>query len=78
MYAALDLHQRTVQLVLKDERGQIANETKTSKDANNILEFQLPDLYVVFFDSHFYSHAPHVSLNESQTGFKQNELRVSV
>ena len=39
MYTAIDLHQRTVQLVLKDERGKIANETKTSKDANNILEF---------------------------------------
>jgi len=39
MYAAIDLHQRTVQLVLKDERGQIASETKTIKDADNILEF---------------------------------------
>ena len=39
MYAAIDLHQKTVQLVLKDEPGQIANESKTSNDANNILEF---------------------------------------
>jgi transposase len=39
MYAAIDLHQKTVQLVLKDEKGQIASETKTSKDANIILEF---------------------------------------
>ncbi len=39
MYAALDLHQKTVQLVLKDERGQIASETKIGRDANNILEF---------------------------------------
>ena len=39
MYAAIDLHQRTVQLVPKDEQGQIANERKTVKDANNILEF---------------------------------------
>jgi transposase len=39
MYAAIDLHQRTVQLVLKDERGKIESETKTSKDANNILDF---------------------------------------
>lgn len=39
MYAAIDLHQRTVQLVLKDERGKIANETKTTKDSKNILEF---------------------------------------
>ena len=39
MYAAIDLHQRTVQLVLKDERGQIASETKISKDAKRILEF---------------------------------------
>jgi transposase len=39
MYAAIDLHQKTVQLVLKDERGQIASETKLSKDAKSILEF---------------------------------------
>jgi transposase len=39
MYAAIDLHQRTVQLVLKDEQGRIANETKISKDAKGILEF---------------------------------------
>jgi transposase len=39
MYAAIDLHQKTVQLVLKDEKGQIASETKTIKDANIILEF---------------------------------------
>jgi transposase len=39
MYAAIDLHQKTVQLVLKDEKGQIANEAKINRDANNILEF---------------------------------------
>jgi transposase len=39
MYAAIDLHQKTVQLVLKDERGQIASETKISKDSKRILEF---------------------------------------
>ena len=39
MYAAIDLHQKTVQLVLKDEHGQIANETKLSKDAKAIMEF---------------------------------------
>ncbi|MGA2873899.1 MAG: IS110 family transposase [Nitrososphaerales archaeon] len=39
MYAAIDLHQKTVQLVLKDEQGQITSETKIAKDAKNILEF---------------------------------------
>ena len=39
MYAAIDLHQKTVQLVLKDEAGRVASETKISKDAKNILEF---------------------------------------
>ena len=39
MYAAIDLHQKTVQLVLKDERGRVASETKLSKDAKGILEF---------------------------------------
>ena len=39
MYAAIDLHQKTVQLVLKDEHGQIASETKISKDSKRILEF---------------------------------------
>jgi len=39
MYAAIDLHQKTVQMVLKDEKGQIASETKISKDAKSILQF---------------------------------------
>ncbi len=39
MYAAIDLHQKTVQLVLKDEGGRIASETKISKDAKSILGF---------------------------------------
>ena len=39
MYAAIDLHQKTVQLVLKDDRGQVTAETKITKDAKSILEF---------------------------------------
>lgn len=39
MYAAIDLHQKTVQLVLKDENGRIANEAKLSKDVNGIRNF---------------------------------------
>jgi transposase len=39
MYAAIDLHQKTVQLVLKDERGQVASKTKINKDPKKILEF---------------------------------------
>jgi transposase len=38
MYAAIDLHQRTVQLVLKDEGGRIESEIKISKDAKGIFE----------------------------------------
>ncbi len=39
MYAAIDLHQKTVQSVLKDEGGRIENELKINKDAKSILEF---------------------------------------
>ena len=35
----MDLHQKTVQSVLKDESGQIASEIKTNKDAKKVLEF---------------------------------------
>lgn len=37
--ADIDLHQKTVQLVLKDEVGRIANEAKLGNDAKGIREF---------------------------------------
>src|SRR5437899_10822166 len=38
-YAALDLHERTVQCVLKDQDGRIVKESKTVKDEGRILAF---------------------------------------
>jgi len=39
MYAALDLHERTIQCVLKDNNGKVIRESKVGKDENRILEF---------------------------------------
>ena len=39
MYAALDLHERTIQCVLKDDNGKMIRESKISKDENSLLEF---------------------------------------
>jgi transposase len=39
MYAALDLHERSIQCVLKDADGKIVRESKVSKDEEQILEF---------------------------------------
>src|SRR6267143_486111 len=38
-YAALDLHERSVQCVLKDQDGRIVKESKTVKDEERILAF---------------------------------------
>lgn len=38
-YAALDLHERSVQCVLKDQDGRIVKESKTIKDEERILTF---------------------------------------
>src|SRR2546422_2868751 len=38
-YAALDLHERTVQCVLKNQDGRIVKESKTVKDEGRILSF---------------------------------------
>ena len=38
-YAALDLHERTVQCVLKNQDGRIVKESKTVKDEGRILAF---------------------------------------
>jgi len=39
MYAALDLHERTIQCVLKDNNGKVIRESKIGKDEDRILEF---------------------------------------
>src|ERR1700691_3936169 len=39
MYAALDLHEKSIQCVLKDADGQIVRESKLPKDEEKILEF---------------------------------------
>ncbi len=39
MYAALDLHERSIQCVLKDEDGRIVRESKIGKDEDGILGF---------------------------------------
>jgi transposase len=39
MFAALDLHERSIQCVLKDDEGKIVKESKLAKDADQILEF---------------------------------------
>jgi transposase len=39
MYAALDLHERSIQLVLKDDQGGVVKESKMGKDEERILEF---------------------------------------
>jgi transposase len=39
MYAALDLHERSIQCVLKDDTGKIVRESKMGKDEERILEF---------------------------------------
>ena len=39
MYAALDLHERSIQAVLKDDLGRIVRESKVEKDEERILEF---------------------------------------
>lgn len=39
MYAALDLHERSVRCVLKDDQGKIVRESKMGKDADSILAF---------------------------------------
>lgn len=39
MYAALDLHEKSVQVVLKDDRGKLVRESKMGKDEEAILEF---------------------------------------
>ena len=39
MYAALDLHEKSIQCVLKDDQGQIVRESKMGKDEEKILGF---------------------------------------
>jgi transposase len=39
MYAALDLHERSIQCVLKDDTGKIVRESKMGKDEDRILGF---------------------------------------
>lgn len=39
MYAALDLHEKSIQCVLKDDAGKVMKESKVSKDEEKILEF---------------------------------------
>ena len=39
MYAALDLHERSIQCVLKDDTGKVVRESKMGKDEDRILEF---------------------------------------
>jgi len=39
MFAALDLHERSVQCVLKDDVGRIIKESKLAKDPDQILQF---------------------------------------
>jgi hypothetical protein len=39
VYAALDLHEKSIQCVLKDADGKIVRESKVGKDAERILEF---------------------------------------
>jgi transposase len=39
MYAALDLHEKSIQCVLKDDTGKIVREAKLGKDEEKILEF---------------------------------------
>ena len=39
MCAALDLHERSIQVVLKDDQGRIVKESKMGKDEERILGF---------------------------------------
>jgi transposase len=39
MYAALDLHERSIQCVLKDDTGKVVRESKMGKDEDRVLEF---------------------------------------
>ena len=39
MYAALDLHEKSIQCVLKDDDGRIIKESKVRKDEDRILKF---------------------------------------
>jgi transposase len=39
MYAALDLHEKSIQCVLKDDTGKVVRESKVPKDEERILEF---------------------------------------
>ena len=39
MYAALDLHEKSIQCVLKDDAGKVMRESKVAKDEKRILEF---------------------------------------
>ena len=39
MYAALDLHEKSIQCVLKDDTGKVMKESKLAKDEEKILEF---------------------------------------
>ena len=39
MYAALDLHEKSIQCVVKDADGRIVRESKVAKDEEKILEF---------------------------------------
>ena len=39
MYAALDLHEKSIQCVLKDDTGKVMRESKVAKDEEKILEF---------------------------------------
>ena len=39
MYAALDLHEKSIQCVLKDDTGKVTRESKVPKDEERILEF---------------------------------------
>ena len=39
MYAALDLHEKSIQCVLKDDTGKVMKESKVAKDEERILEF---------------------------------------
>jgi transposase len=39
MYAALDLHEKSIQCVLKDDTGKVMKESKVAKDEKRMLEF---------------------------------------
>ena len=39
MNAALDLHERSIQVVLKDDRGGVVKESKMGREEDRVLEF---------------------------------------